>query len=116
MKFGTRIPHGIHHNDYPVVVINNDGTGSKQKPLPFNPDGSCLTLKDLPPPHTKRWVSSRKAQIVAAINGKLLSVEDACETYALSAEELISWQEALRHQGMAGLKITKSRRVRLRSS
>ncbi|MBP9694113.1 MAG: DUF1153 domain-containing protein [Alphaproteobacteria bacterium] len=112
MKFGTRIPHGIHHNDYPVVVIRNDENSSKQKPLPFNPDGSCLSLKDLPPANTKRWVSSRKAQIVAAINGDLISVDEACKKYALSPEELISWQEALKHQGLAGLKVTKSRNHR----
>lgn len=112
MKFGTRIPHGIHHNDYPVVVIRSDSAPSKQRPLPFNPDGSCLSLKDLPPANTKRWVSSRKAQIVAAINGNLISVDEACEKYALSPEELISWQEALKNQGLAGLKVTKSRNHR----
>lgn len=112
MKFGTRIPHGIHHRDYPVVVISNNIDSSKHNSLPLNPDGSCLSLEDLPPANTKRWVSSRKAQIVAAINGKLISVDEACKKYALSSEELISWQEALKNQGIAGLKVTKNRNHR----
>src|SRR3954447_16999452 len=33
------------------------------------PDGSVLTLTDLPPPDAQRWVASRKAIIVAAVRG-----------------------------------------------
>ena len=31
----------------------------------IGPDGSPLTLADLPPPNTKRWVIRRKAEVVA---------------------------------------------------
>jgi hypothetical protein len=44
----------------------------------IGPDGSPLTLADLPDRNTKRWVSRRKAQVVAAVRGGLLSLEDAC--------------------------------------
>ena len=33
----------------------------------IGPDGSPLTLADLPPPNTKRWVIRRKAEVVALL-------------------------------------------------
>ena len=48
----------------------------------IGPDGSPLTITDLPPPGMKkRWVVRRKAQVVAAIRGGLLSLEEACSRY-----------------------------------
>ena len=57
------------------------------------PDGSPLTLADLPPENTKRWVIRRKAEVVAAVRGGLISIEDACERYRLTMEEFLSWQK-----------------------
>ena len=45
------------------------------------PDGKILTLDDLPPPNTQRWVARRKAEVVAAVRAGLLSLEDACRRY-----------------------------------
>ena len=54
----------------------------------IGPDGSPLTLADLPPPSTRRWVIRRKAEVVAAVRGGLLSLDDACKRYTLTVEEL----------------------------
>ncbi|MGB7977333.1 MAG: DUF1153 domain-containing protein, partial [Roseiarcus sp.] len=35
----------------------------------IGPDGSPLTIADLPPPSTRRWVIRRKAEVVAAVRG-----------------------------------------------
>ena len=40
----------------------------------LGPDGSPLTIADLPPPNTKRWVIRRKAEVVAAVRGGLLAL------------------------------------------
>ena len=40
----------------------------------IGPDGSPLTVADLPPRDTKRWVIRRKAEVVAAVRGGLLSI------------------------------------------
>src|SRR3990172_7951273 len=45
----------------------------------IGPDGSPLTVADLPPRDTKRWVIRRKAEVVAAVRGGLISLEEACE-------------------------------------
>ena len=45
----------------------------------IGPDGSPLTIADLPPSNTRRWVIRRKAEVVAAVRGGLLSLDEACE-------------------------------------
>ena len=37
----------------------------------MGPDGNPLTLDDLPPAGTTRWVIRRKAEVVAAVRGGL---------------------------------------------
>ena len=73
----------------------------------IGPDGSPLTLADLPPPNTKRWVIRRKAEVVAAVRGGLLSLEDACELYMLTMEEFLAWKRMIEHHGMPGLRATR---------
>ena len=73
----------------------------------IGPDGRALTLADLPPRDTKRWVTRRKAQLVAAVRGGLLSLEEACERYALTIEEFLSWQTTLDRHGLPGLRATR---------
>src|ERR1043166_8768517 len=58
----------------------------------IGPDGSPLTLADLPPPSTRRWVIRRKAEVVAAVRGGLLSLDDACKRYTLTGEEFLDRQ------------------------
>ena len=76
------------------------------------PAGKILTLENLPERETSRWVARRKAEVVAAVSGGLLSVKEACERYQLSLEELVSWQRAIERDGLAGLRATKAQELR----
>ena len=76
------------------------------------PDGTRMTRADLPPPDTTRWVASRKAAVVKAVLHGLLSEEVARETYALSAEELQQWVQAVHQHGVDALKATGIQRFR----
>ena len=38
------------------------------------PTGTPLTLRDLPPANTNRWAIRRKAEVVAAVRGGLISL------------------------------------------
>ena len=76
------------------------------------PDGEALHLSDLPPPSTTRWVIRRKAQVVAAVRGGLLTLEDACRLYSLSVEEFLSWQQAIDRNGPPGLRVTRVQKSR----
>jgi Protein of unknown function (DUF1153) len=73
----------------------------------IGPDGSPLTVADLPAPGTKRWVIRRKAQVIAAVRGGLLSLEEACARYKLTADEFLSWQSCIDQHGLAGLRTTR---------
>lgn len=73
----------------------------------IGPDGQPLTLDDLPPPSTQRWVSRRKAQVVAAVRAGLLTLDEACQRYSLSVEEFLSWQRLQDRHGLAGLRATR---------
>jgi hypothetical protein len=78
----------------------------------MGPDGSPLTIADLPPPGTKRWVIRRKAEVVAAVGGGLLSLEEACSRYTLSVDEFLVWQRSIDRHGFAGLRTTRTQQYR----
>jgi Protein of unknown function (DUF1153) len=81
---------------------------AKERPKSVvGPDGKMLTLDDLPPPNTQRWVARRKAEVVAAVRAGLLSLEDACRRYHLSTEEFMGWQAAIDKHGLGGLRVTR---------
>ena len=78
-----------------------------KEPSVIGPEGIPLTLATLPPPSTQRWVARRKAELVAAVRGGLLSLEDVCERYKLTMEEFLSWQRQVDKHGMRGLRVTR---------
>jgi uncharacterized protein DUF1153 len=71
------------------------------------PDGRVLTVANLPPRDTKRWVIRRKAELVAAVREGLLSLEEACERYTLTVDEFLSWQRSIDRHGLPGLRTTR---------
>lgn len=73
----------------------------------IGPLGEPLTIESLPDPTTTRWVVRRKAEVVSAVNGGLLSVDEVCERYSLSLEEFAGWQRAVDRSGMPGLRVTR---------
>ncbi len=75
-------------------------------------DGQALSKSDLPDPRTSRWVASRKAIVVKAVEAGLLKFEEACEMYAISDEELISWRNAVSRYGEKALKSTSLQKFR----
>jgi len=72
----------------------------------IGPNGGLLRLADLPPPNTRRWVIRRKAEVISAVRGGLLTVEEALSRYALTEEEFDSWRSSFDRHGMAGLRTT----------
>lgn len=82
-------------------------TNTRGEAYVIGPTGAPLTLKDLPPPNTGRWVIRRKAEVVAAVRGGLLTFDEACERYNITSEEFLGWQKAIETHGMAGLRTTR---------
>jgi hypothetical protein len=76
------------------------------------PDGSVMTLADLPSAKTRRWVASRKLAVLRGIAAGLITRAAAIERYGLSDEELDSWARAAVEHGEAALKATRLQRYR----
>jgi hypothetical protein len=87
-----------YHNSRPARIVD--------------PYGAVLTRDDLPPTDTRRWVASRKAQVVAAVESGLVTIEEVMERYALSFEEYCQWQRAMDRGGVAGLRVCRTQRER----
>jgi len=84
------------------VVEFRKSTGTK---------GPVMNLEALPPVTTKRWVAGRKAAVVAAVQGGVLTVMEACRRYGLSPEEFAEWERHYEAEGLKGLRA----QVRLRN-
>ncbi len=76
------------------------------------PDGRMITIKDLPEPGIRRWVTRRKAEVVAAVRGGLLPLKEACERYNLSEEEFSGWERLYDRHGSKGLRVTRVQQYR----
>ncbi len=61
----------------------------------------------LPASDTVRWVPSRKAAVLNAINDGRISIEEACQRWRLSIEEIQLWQRAMEKVGPPGLRVTR---------
>ena len=96
---------GLQNGD---AEMGEDSLG-RAVPDPF---GEPLTVATLPPADTARWVSRRKAQVVCAIRGGLISRRDACDRYGISDAELSSWEKLLDDHGPRALEVTRTQRYR----
>lgn len=76
------------------------------------PDGRAMTINDLPPPDTTRWVVRRKAQVVFGVQAGLISLEDACKRYSLTPEEFATWERMIERHGIRGLRVTRLKEYR----
>ena len=76
------------------------------------PDGSILSRADLPAADTLRWVASRKAVVVRAVQYGLLNLNDALDRYALSQEEFDLWRDAVEKHGAKALRVTTLQKYR----
>ena len=57
-----------------------------------------FALDQLPPSYRVHWSAKRKAQVVDAIEGGLIRLEDALDRYRMSMEEYHSWRQDLRRR------------------
>jgi hypothetical protein len=96
-----------------LMSDSNMPTANANRPTSFvGPDGKLLTIDDLPPPETQRWVARRKAEVVAAVRAGLLNLEEACSRYNLSTEEFMGWEAAIEKHGLGGLRVTRIQQFR----
>lgn len=90
-------------------AVRRDG---KRANYIIGPNGDVITLADLPSPSTTRWVIRRKAEVVLAVHAGMLSLDDACRRYRLTAEEFMSWKTAIERHGLLALRTTQLQQYR----
>lgn len=78
----------------------------------IGPAGQPLTIENLPPENTVRWVIRRKAEVVSAVRNGLIGLDEACEKYRLSVDEFLNWERLVNAHGLRGLRVTCSQRYR----
>ncbi len=78
----------------------------------IDPDGLRSKAAKLPPATTKRWAIRRKAQVVNAVQKGIISLEEACRRYMLTADEFAAWERAIDEHGLAGLRTTRLQQYR----
>jgi transposase-like protein len=78
-----------------VSIKQTKSTGAKT---------SVMSPAALPPVTTKRWVASRKAAVVAAVQSGVLTMAEACRRYSLSNEEFVEWVRHYEAKGLSGLR------------
>jgi hypothetical protein len=89
-----------------------EGEMSKATKYVVGPTGQVLTVADLPPANTTRWVVRRKAEVVHAVKGGLLSLPDALERYNLTHDEYQNWDRQLSKHGAPGMRVTRCQEYR----
>ena len=82
----------------------------KRGSLVLGPNGNVLTIADLPISAKVRWVPRRKAEVVSAVAGGLLTMSDACTRYAVSVEEFCQWRKDWASGGLKYLQVSRSKK------
>ena len=77
-----------------------------QRPEAISPNGLSMSMEDLPPRDTTRWVPRRKADVVAGVRCGLITLDEACRMYQLSVDEFRSWERLFERHGVRGLRTT----------
>lgn len=71
-------------------------------------DGEVVGINDLPAADEKRWVTRRKALVLAAVESGLLTEEEVLTRYRMSADEFRLWADASARHGRPGLRATRA--------
>jgi hypothetical protein len=69
-----------------------------------------IAVMPLPPPGSKRWSPDAKAAVAAAVRGRILTLDEACEQYPLTVQEYLTWQHRIDLFGLAGLRLNGPQR------
>ena len=54
-----------------------------------------------------RWTVRLKAELVRAVRGGWVPIEEVCRLYGISADEFVAWERDLARYGVPGLRTTR---------
>ena len=79
---------------------------SREMPADDDWTNSLEPTPRLPTP-SERWTVRRKAEVIAAVRGGWVAIEEACRLYQLSVDEFVAWERDLNRHGVPGLRVTR---------
>ena len=79
--------------------MNSERPGRAE--IVIGPTGKPLTIDDI-----------RKAEVAASVRHGLISLEEACDHYKLSVDEILAWVRVLKVHGLRGLRVTRTQAYR----
>ena len=98
-----------------IGACDRRGVTISREGFVIGPDGIRMSLRDLPSPDCTRWVARRKAQVVLAVRGGLLSLDEVLDRYQLTADEFATWHALWDRHGLNGLRTTQLRTYHAKS-
>ena len=81
-------------------------SGSREASVNDDRTNSLEPTPSLPTP-SDRWTVRRKAEVIAAVRGGWVAIEEACRLYQLSVDEFVAWERDLNRHGVPGLRVTR---------
>ena len=89
------------------LVCLDDQTQNRGRPPTPVPDDPLHYVPELPPAAVGRWTLRRKAEIVRAVRGGWVPIDEVCHFYSISADEFVAWERDLDRYGIPGLRTTR---------
>lgn len=74
--------------------------------FPVASDASIDAVPELPKPR-QRWTARRKASVIESMRGGWVPVEEICDLYNISVDELLAWERDVDRYGVPGLRSTR---------
>jgi len=96
-----------------INYVSYSGKVHQTKQALFDRSINTIML-ELPLPGAMRWGARNKAAVVTAIRNGLLTLDEACEQYALSTAEYHAWEAGFDALGLEGLELS-GRQLRRRA-
>ena len=90
-----------------VVALTGAVLGRDGQEVPLVKIPCRIVVNNPPSANTIRWTIRRKVEIVTAVRNGILTLDEACERYRLSAEEFLHWERLIAAHGLSGLKATR---------
>jgi hypothetical protein len=67
---------------------------------------AACSMPKLPSPK-QRWTIRRKASVIDAVRGGWVPIEEVCQLYDLSPDEILAWERDIDRYGIHGLRVTR---------
>jgi hypothetical protein len=64
-------------------------------------------VPELPSTTVGRWTVRLKAELVGAVRGGWVPIDEVCRLYGISADEFVAWERDLDRYGVPGLRTTR---------